>query len=145
MLNLGLMAWFTVNFLKSQYFDGLMGKVLIAGCVILKDNKILLIRKKDRNIWELPGGRSKEGAEEQTALEKTADQIGVAPQLVQQFTILEFQKDGLNIEAPIFECTVEPDAVFLPGETVEEVKWFDKDSLKKEDIGNDVAAILEEL
>ncbi|HII71518.1 TPA: NUDIX hydrolase [Candidatus Woesearchaeota archaeon] len=122
-----------------------MSTLLIAGCVILKDGKILLVRKSDRDFWELPGGYAKEGEEEQVAVEKTKGQIGVEPTVIQQFTVLEFQKDGKNIEAPIFECDLDPDAAFKPGEGVAEVRWFDLESADKENVGADVKAILEEL
>lgn len=112
----------------------------------MKNEKILLIRKKERDFWELPGGMVKTITDiEKAAAEKTKDQIGVEPTVVQQFTILEYQKDGNNIEANIFECDVDPEAEFVPGEHVEEVKWFEIATLDKENIGEDVKTILEEI
>ena len=123
-----------------------MPTILLSGCAILKEEKILLIKKKDREFWELPGGMVKTKADiEQAAAEKTKDQIGVEPKIVQQFTILEYQKDGNNVEANIFECDVDPEAEFVPGDNIEEVKWFMIADLKKEKIGEDVKEILEEL
>jgi len=123
-----------------------MPTILLSGCAILKEEKILLIRKKDREFWELPGGLVKSGVDiEQVAAEKTKEQIGVEPTVVQQFTILEYQKNGSNVEANIFECDVDPEAVFVPGENIEEVKWLPVAGLEKEKIGEDVKAILEEL
>lgn len=127
-----------------------MPTVLLSGCAILKNEKILLIRKKGKEFWELPGGvvRSKL-QNEQTAMEKTKEQIGVQPEIIQHFTILEYQKAGSNIEATIFECDVDPEATFTPGENVEEVKWFKLSELKEDSmagkLGEDVIAILEEV
>ncbi len=122
-----------------------MPTINLAGCVILKDNKILLVRKDDRDFWELPGGRVNNNDEELTALEKTREQIGAEPDIIQQFTILEYQKDQMNMEAAIFECHLEAEATFNPGSNIAEVKWFDIKKAKEEKIGNDVEAILEEL
>jgi ADP-ribose pyrophosphatase YjhB (NUDIX family) len=112
----------------------------------MHDGKILLIRKSDKEVWELPGGIVKnKGDEETTAAEKTKAQIGVAPEIIQYFTVLEYQKDGHNTEATIFECDVPEDAVFRPGEGISDIKWFEKSKLSEENIGNDVKQILEEL
>ena len=123
-----------------------MSSIKLSGCAIMKDGSILLIRKKDRDFWELPGGVVKEkDAEEQTAIDKTNSQIGIEPTIVQHFTILEYQKDAKNIEATIYECDIDPEAEPAPGENIDEVKWFKISELPKENIGNDVKEILEEL
>lgn len=123
-----------------------MPEILLSGCAIMKDGKILLIRKKDRDFWELPGGIVKTKVDiEQAALDKTQEQIGVEPRLVQQFTMLEYQKDGKNVEANIFECDIDPEAAFVNGEAVDKVDWFPIEGLEKEKLGEDVKTILEEL
>lgn len=123
-----------------------MPTILLAGCAIIKEDKILLIKKKDRDFWELPGGIVKTKVDlEQAAVDKTKEQIGVDTKVVQQFTILEYQKDGNNMEANIFECNIDPEADFLPGENIEEVRWFAISDLKNENLGDDVKAILEEM
>ncbi|MBW2964431.1 NUDIX domain-containing protein [Candidatus Woesearchaeota archaeon] len=122
-----------------------MPTLKLSGCAILKNGKLLLIRKKDRDFWEIPGGRDSDGSSEEAAVSKTAEQIGVTPTVIQQFTVLEYQKDGTNVEANIFECDVDPEAAFTPGENVEEVRWFSREELKGEKVGSDVEEILEEL
>jgi len=120
-----------------------MTKIVLAGCAILRDNKLVLIRKHDKDIWELPGGRSKEGEEEQTAVEKTANQIGVEPEIIQHFTMFEYQVDGTDVEAAIFEGHIPSETVFTPSKNTAEVAWFDIKDLPK-DVGDDVKAIIEE-
>lgn len=123
-----------------------MSTISLAGCAILKDGKILLIKKQTRDVWELPGGMVKDGADEEaTAVEKTESQIGVAPTIIQQFTILEFQKEGKNIEGSIFESVVDDDVSFALGENIERVEWFDIEGIETDKIGNDVKAVLEEM
>lgn|GEM_PF-5581167 len=128
----------------------MMPTILLSGCAILKNDKVLLIRKKDKEIWELPGGivKSKTGLED-AAVQKTDEQIGVKPEIIQHFTILEYQKAGNNVEATIFECDLDPESTFTPGENVEEVKWFVISDLKKDEmadkIGEDVKTILDEI
>jgi ADP-ribose pyrophosphatase YjhB (NUDIX family) len=123
-----------------------MPTILLSGCAILKEKKLLLIRKKDKELWELPGGTVSSKADmEQVAAEKTKEQIGIDPTIIQQFTILEYQKNEKNIEATIFECDISDDSKPVAGENIEEVKWFPVSSLSKEKIGEDVKSILEEL
>jgi len=123
-----------------------MSTIYLAGCAIMKGGKILLIRKKDKQFWEIPGGVVPNKRDlEKSAVEKTKAQIGVEPVVVQQFTTLEYQKNETNTEAAIFEADVEPDATFTPGENIAEVKWHKFSDLKKEQIGDDVKTILDEL
>ncbi len=123
-----------------------MPTIILAGCAILNQGNLLLIRKKDKDIWELPGGMVKKKAEtEQAAAANTKAQIGVDPVIIQQFSVLEYQKGDTNIEASIFECSIEPDSTFMRGTDVEEVKWFAIKGIEKENIGDDVKAVLEEL
>ena len=125
-----------------------MPTILLSGCAILKGSEILLIHKDGKDFWELPGGIVKSKVDiEQAAVDMSFEQIGVKPAIVQHFTILEYQKNESNIEANIFECDVDPEAKFIPGDKVEEVKWFLISDLKegKENIGDDVKEILEEL
>ncbi|MFH1668873.1 MAG: NUDIX hydrolase [Candidatus Woesearchaeota archaeon] len=123
-----------------------MPTILLAGCAILKDGKLLLIRKTDKDIWELPGGPVKQkGDDEQAAISKTQEQIGISPEVIQQFTLLEYQNNGNNIEAAIFESYIESDATFIPGEGIDEIKWFETESIDTEKIGDDVKAVLEEI
>ncbi|MBN1544956.1 NUDIX hydrolase [Candidatus Woesearchaeota archaeon] len=127
-----------------------MPTILLSGCAILKNEKVLLIRKKGKALWELPGGivKSKIGLED-AAVQKTKEQIGVKPEIIQHFTILEYQKAGNNVEATIFECDLDPEATFTPGENIEEIGWFVISDLKKDDladrIGEDVKTILDDI
>jgi ADP-ribose pyrophosphatase YjhB (NUDIX family) len=123
-----------------------MPTILLAGCAILKSGKILLIRKKGKEFWELPGGIVQTKRDIETAaVSKTKSQIGVEPVVIQQFVTLEYQKAGTNTEAILFECDVDPDATFTPGENIEEVKWLVMAGLEKENVGDDVKAILDEI
>lgn len=111
----------------------------------MKQGKILLIRKKSKDTWELPGGTVGSRDPEEVAVEKTKQQIGLSPEVIQLFTTLEYQEKGTNFEAAIFECSVDDDATFSSGESVDEVKWFAVKGLDKEPIGEDVRKILDEI
>jgi len=127
------------------FSDDEMPTILLAGCTILNQGKIVLVRKKNKDFWELPGGTvtSKKDID-MAAAEKAKAQIGVDPVVIQHFTVIEYQKNGTNIEATILECYLDSDVSFIPGEDVEEVKWFDIKKLSSEKIGDDVKTVLEE-
>jgi ADP-ribose pyrophosphatase YjhB (NUDIX family) len=130
--------------MRSDFSIG-MPNVILSGCAILKHGKILLIRKKGKEVWELPGGRADPHSLENVAARKTHEQIGVEPTIVQQFTVLEFQKDDTDVEATIFECDIDPDASLMSGENVDEVRWFALQELDDVNIGADVQQVIEEL
>lgn len=47
-----------------------------AGCVILKDDSILLLHRVDKNWWEVPGGKGEEGETlEQSAIRELKEEL----------------------------------------------------------------------
>ena len=118
----------------------------LSGCVIVKQGKLLAIKKQDREFYELPGGAVKpDRNSEETAIQKTEMQTGITPSVIQQFGMIEFQKDAENTEVIIFECDMDPDARFKPGENISEVAWLDLNKLQNKKIGDDIKTVIEEL
>ncbi len=58
-----------------------MDKVKSCGCIIIKDDKVLLISAKDNNgnlIWSFPKGHQEEGETDiETAIRETKEEIGL--------------------------------------------------------------------
>ena len=53
-------------------------KEISCGCIIIKNNKILLVYEKRRNFWGLPKGHVEQGeSEEETALREVREEVGL--------------------------------------------------------------------
>jgi ADP-ribose pyrophosphatase YjhB (NUDIX family) len=123
-----------------------MSNLIISGCAILRNNELLLVKKNNDNLWELPGGlfESKTNIEQLT-IDAAKKQLGVEPQIVQQFTILEYQNNEQNVEETIFECALDEEAELVPGEDIAELKWFKMSDIKKEEVSEGVKSVLDDL
>lgn len=48
------------------------------GCIIIKNNKVLLVYEKDRNFWGFPKGHMEKGENEiETALREVKEEVGL--------------------------------------------------------------------
>lgn len=123
-----------------------MSNLTISCCAILRNNELLLVKKNNDNLWELPGGLVDSKANiEQLTIDAAKKQLGVEPHIVQQFTILEYQNNEQNVEEIIFECTLDKEAELVPGEDVVELKWFKMSDIKKEEVSEGVKSVLDDL
>lgn len=67
----------------------------IAGCIILEDNKILLIKKKSNNWFELPGGTIEiNESPEETAIREIREEICCDVELLSLYQEKEFEHKG---------------------------------------------------
>lgn len=113
-----------------------------ASCLLMKDGKLLLVRKKS-DLWGLPGGTVLPDEDEQTVALKFMEEIsGVKARVIQLFSVYEFQKEGHNIEQHIFE--VESDSELAPAEGYE-ILWTPLTRTKGEKIGEEVLLVLEDM
>lgn len=66
----------------------------LAGNLIIKEGKLLVLYRKDEKQWELPGGKVKEEEQPtQAAVREAKEEIGVNVDLEKPFFSGEFQKD----------------------------------------------------
>ncbi len=67
----------------------------IAGCIVLQENKVLLIKKKSNNWFEIPGGTI-EGNEtpEQTAIREMKEEICCDVEILSLYQEQEFEHKG---------------------------------------------------
>ncbi|MFQ3275079.1 MAG: 8-oxo-dGTP diphosphatase [Candidatus Nanohaloarchaea archaeon] len=66
----------------------------LAGNLIIKDGKILLIYRDDHNYWEVPGGKVEDDeSPTEAAVRRAREEIGVKVELRKPFYSGEFQHD----------------------------------------------------
>jgi 8-oxo-dGTP diphosphatase len=98
----------------------------ISGCVIIKEEKILLLYKTKRGYYELPGGKQDVGETlEQTAVREAKEEIGCDVKVIKEINQTEIFVDKKVINSHMFIAKIirgEP-RVMEP-DTFKEVKWI---------------------
>ncbi|HHE55820.1 MAG TPA: NUDIX domain-containing protein [Caldithrix abyssi] len=123
------------------------------GAVVFKDNKILLVKRKNppaKNQWAIPGGRLQLGetlreACQREILEETGINIKVG-ELIYTFEVIERRADGqilfhyviLDFLADYLSGTA------IPGDDAIEVGWFSPQDIKSLDINLYTKKLLKE-
>ena len=124
-----------------------MERKTIAGCLFLDSGKILLVKRAKEDLWELPGGMLEEGEDpEKTAIRETKEEIGVTPEIVQQFGTYEFNKDNIRYENVVFEATIQ-NGTPQPSdpEEISDVKWVPVEKLDDYNLSPNIPLIKEDL
>lgn len=77
--------------------------VTISGCLIIENKKLLLLHRRERDHWELPGGKIKTNENpKQTARREVKEEIGCDVKLLQYLSCFEFVLDNRNFISHCF-------------------------------------------
>jgi 8-oxo-dGTP diphosphatase len=72
-----------------------MKKICLAGCIILDKGKILLLRRKSNNCYELPGGKIDENEQpERAATRELKEELLCDVELIRKAGEKDFEEDG---------------------------------------------------
>lgn len=65
----------------------------LAGCAILKNNKILLLKRKKTGWYELPGGKVEQGeTPEETAVRELHEELLCKVNIIKKLGVVEFEQ-----------------------------------------------------
>ena len=77
-----------------------MNPVILSGCAIIQEEKLLLLWKIKREHYEFPGGKVEQGETiEQTAIRETKEEIGLVVTIVKYLGYIEFIIDGKSFQS----------------------------------------------
>lgn len=123
-----------------------MNNVQTTGCLLIRSNKVLLLKLKGKDLWELPGGVVNSNTEpEQAVLQATKSLTGLDAEIIQQFDVLGYQDNGATVEEIIFECSLPENDTLQPADEIEEARWFSLQEAKEVALAEDARAVLSEL
>lgn len=99
------------------------------GAIILKDNKILAVRKKGTDVFIFPGGKAeKEEKFEQTLIRELEEELGIEASNFRYFgTFIEPATLEKDTEVKLEIYFVDARGVFVPKSEIEEYKWISSD------------------
>jgi mutator protein MutT len=114
----------------------------LAGNLIVKDGKILLLYRKDEKHWEVPGGKVEENeSPTETAVREAKEEISIKASLEKPFYSGEFQKDDEIFLWHCYQASIngEPE---LQEEKFEKLEWFKASELDDLDLAPNIRMIL---
>lgn len=92
----------------------------IAGCVIIQENKVLLIKKKSNNWFELPGGTIEAGeSAQETAMRELKEEICCDIDILSLYQEKEFQHKGKFYHGTWFLAQIKGEQIPQIGEPEE--------------------------
>lgn len=99
---------------------------VVAGVVIKKDGKFLLVQEKKlkaRGLWNLPAGRVEIGDTiEQAAIREAKEETGYDVRLIRKLGV--FHKSGDEAVKHVFEAEIVGGELSFSKEEILDVRWF---------------------
>ncbi len=96
------------------------------GCIIVKDDKVLLIYEKNRNFWGFPKGHVEKNEKEvETAHRECLEEVGLDTIIddSKRYVIKYLVDNKIEKEVIFFQATVSQDNVMMQQEEIEKYKW----------------------
>ncbi|MBU0461605.1 MAG: NUDIX domain-containing protein [Nanoarchaeota archaeon] len=124
-----------------------MGDTYKASCLVLNNDKILLVREKAEGCWQLPGSIvNQQDVPENAALSQTETICGIKARIIQLFGLYEYQKDDKNYQENVFEADLPPETSdeLKPDEKFE-AKWASLAEAKKEKLCSETKLVFDDL
>lgn len=116
------------------------------GGLILKENKILLVSKKNKDAWELPGGKVESNEELENALKRELlEELGIIVEVIQAFNEYQFINNDKEYHSTIFECNILKGKVKECSEEIEKVEFIDLEKINEFNLSERTKEVLRDL
>lgn len=100
------------------------------GCIIIKDNKVLLIYEKTAQYWGFPKGHMEnEESEIETAIREVKEEIGLDVEIeIDKRYVLNYVIDSkINKETVLYKATPKNEEIVTQENEIEKTEWCDFD------------------
>ena len=115
------------------------------GCIVLSEKNILIIKKKDKDYWELPGAVLKEDEDMELAAKKSVYELtGLKVDIIQQFNESQSYYNDTEFLSHLFEASVLKGSL-KPHEEIEKMDFFPVEELNKLKLSNVLYSVYQEL
>lgn len=104
---------------------------VVAGCIIEKDGKFLLVQEKKPQaygLWNLPAGRVEEGYTiADTAIKEAKEETGYDVEIIREIAVLH--KEGDKNVGHYFEAKIIGGDIKINPEEIMDVQWFSPEEI----------------
>lgn len=124
-----------------------MDEKYLAGCVIMKDGKILLMKRKKRQWYELPGGKLEDGeTPEQAAVREIKEELCCDVKLVRKIGNKKFKQDSRELDYTWFLASiVSGEPVVGDPDDYDDLKYVPMEKLKEHKLSPNMQNLLREI
>lgn len=96
------------------------------GCIIIKDNKVLLVYEKRRNFWGFPKGHMEDGENEiETALREVKEEVGLDVEIDKEkrYVLNYIIRDEIDKTTVLYLAVPKNEKIIMQESEIENVKW----------------------
>ena len=100
------------------------------GCIIIKDNKVLLVYEKRRNFWGFPKGHMEDGENEiETALREVKEEVGLDVEIKEKkrYVLNYIIRDKIDKTTVLYLATPKNEKIIMQESEIENVRWCNFD------------------
>lgn len=120
---------------------------LAAGCIIVRDNSVLLLHRIDKDWWEVPGGKAEEGETlEQAAIREAKEEIGCEVETIRKLGKTNFLSPKGELGYTWFLAeVVEGEAKINESKQYDILEYIPLDKLRKHPLSPSVGNLVAEI
>ena len=100
------------------------------GCIIIKNNKVLLVYEKNRNFWGFPKGHVENGETEiETALREVKEEVGLDVDIDEEkrYVLNYIIRDEIDKTTVLYLATPKNENIIMQESEIEKFKWCEFD------------------
>ena len=102
-----------------------MDEIILSGCAIIEDEKLLLLFKEEGKYFEFPGGKVEEDETiDQAAIRETMEETNCSVKLLKHLTTIVFEKNNKKYVSHIFFGKIENGEPYADGFEHSEILWM---------------------
>ena len=115
----------------------------LVGNLIVRDGKILLLYREDKEHWEVPGGKVEEGeSPTEAAVREAEEEIGAEVSLEKPFYTGEFQHEGEIFLWNGYIAEIESSEPEIQEHKFSKLEWFEGSELDDLELAPNLEMIL---
>jgi len=122
-------------------------KLELSGCIILKEKSVLLLKRKDQQHWEIPGGKIRDGDNpKDTALREAQEETGCKIEVIKFLETFDMYVPKKQITAKSYYYLakiLEGTPTVTEPDVFEEIKFIPFLELKNINLAPNIKMILE--
>ena len=97
----------------------------LAGCLVVENGKVLMVKEAKDNYWKIPSGKIDYGeSAEETAVRETREETGFNANLRGEFGTYIFIFKNRNFRLRVYKASINSEGEKRERDNVKEVEWI---------------------
>ena len=114
--------------------------------IILQENKVLLINRKDKDVWEFPGGKVKDNEDMEGAVKRELlEELGIHVEIIQSFNEYQIREGEEDYHCTAFECNILKGNIKEADENIIRVGFVELDKIDNYNVSEKAKLVINDL